>query len=548
MSLRVSVCLNAGPRKGQPQTTLVAPPQTEAILSAAANKLRLKKKEVGRARLFVWRTGYELPRDGEVEPGRVRNDDLLAISFGGEQYAGPCQADPLDATPTAAEQQSGSGDAPGAEAALEEPPLIGGIDDAGRSYASLRELWAEQARQRDSYYAANDAWWDADGYGGDTDDEAMIGDGGSPEDLEHSQRLLDAVRAARPALRLESALDAGAGIGRVTKAVLLRRCERVALLEPCERWLRQARRYLGNKRAQRCAFVGERLEAHVPAAGVAYDLIWVQWTLQYLVDADVVAALRRLGGALTTPHGVLVAKENRPLREGAEGARFAVDTPGGPNARHDVTRPHAHHEWLFRCAGLAVEHWEHAGATETTAWVLRPTAEARAAEARRRLRWLHRVQAAILACTLASCALALLSLAEQQLDGSALALPDELRDVARRATRYVPVVLAAAAAFASFIEAEQMALRARGADASAHALERLDRWFEGLGPGVPEGRDNGADTVRTMLVQQAEQALRDEVAACVDMSSDRRAVVAKRARAVAMSKLGRRGLTKRSSS
>ena len=179
---------------------------------------------------------------------------------------------------------------------------------------------------------------------------------------------------------------------------------------------------------------------------------------------------------------------------------------------------------------------------------LRPTAEARAAEARRRLRRLHRVQAAILACTLASCALALLSLAEQQLDGSALALPDELRDVARRATRYVPVVLAAAAAFASFIEAEQMALRARGADASAHALERLDRWFEGLGPGVPEGRDNGADTVRTMLVQQAEQALRDEVAACVDMSSDRRAVFDKRARAVAMSKLGRRGLIKRSSS
>lgn len=361
------------------------PPQTEAILAAAANKLRLKKKEVGRARLFVWRTGYELPRDGEVEPGRVRNDDLLAVSLG-EQYAGPCQADPMDATPAAAaalEQQQAagaSGDALGAATTLEEPPLIDGIDDAGRKYASLSELWTEQARQRESYDAANDAWWDADGYGGASDEEAMIGDGGSSEDLEHSQRLLDSVRAARPALRLESALDAGAGIGRVTKVVLLRRCERVALLEPCERWLKQARRYLGNKRAQRCAFINERLETHAPGAGVAYDLIWVQWTLQYLTDADVVAALRRLSGALT-PHGVLVAKENRPLRAGAEGS-FQVDTPSGPNARHDVTRPHAHHEWLFRCAGLAVEHWEHAGATETTAWVLRPTEEARLGAAR----------------------------------------------------------------------------------------------------------------------------------------------------------------------
>ena len=166
---------------------------------------------------------------------------------------------------------------------------------------------------------------------------------------------------------------------------------------------------------------------------------------------------------------------------------------------------------------------------------LRPTAEARVAEARRRLRRLHRMQAAILACTLCSCALALLSLAEQQL--TALSEHDELGDIASRATRYVPVVLAAAAAIASFIEAEQMALRARGADASAHALERLDVWFQSLLPG-PE-RDGA--TVRTMLVQQVEQALRDEVAACVDMSANRRAVFAKRARAVAMAKLRRTG-------
>ena len=140
----------------------------------------------------------------------------------------------------------------------------------------------------------------------------MIGDGGSGEDLEHSRRLLDAVRAAHPQLHMRSALDVGAGVGRVSKGVLLRRCERVALLEPCERWLKQARRYLGNKRAQRCTFVCMALQdfACAPPAA-AYDVVWVQWTLQYLVDAHVVAALRGLAASLTA-HGVLVLKENRP--------------------------------------------------------------------------------------------------------------------------------------------------------------------------------------------------------------------------------------------
>ena len=268
----------------------------------------------------------------------------------------------------------------------------------------------------------------------------MIGDGGSGEDLEHSRRLLDAVRAAHPQLHMRSALDVGAGVGRVSKGVLLRRCERVALLEPCERWLKQARRYLGNKRAQRCTFVCMALQdfACAPPAA-AYDVVWVQWTLQYLVDAHVVAALRGLAASLTA-HGVLVLKENRPsahshggggtaqageaaqagqagtagtageeerekreAKEGREGrgeggedgaqgadgegeqraereATFQVDTPAGPHARYDVTRPDAHHRWLFRCAGLEVQDWEHWG--ETTAWVLGPTEAAKAEAAR----------------------------------------------------------------------------------------------------------------------------------------------------------------------
>ena len=423
MSLRVSVCLNAGPQKGHPQCSLVAPPSTEAILTAAANKLRLKKKEIGRARLFVWRTGYELPRNGEVEQGRVRNDDLLAITLG-EPYAGPCKVEPAAAAAAASEAGASTADTGDAAVALDAPPPISGSDDSGLAYGSLQALWAEQARRHEEYAAANTAWWDADGYGGASDDEAMIGDGGSGEDIEHSQRLLDAVRAAHPQLLMRSALDVGAGVGRVSKGVLLRRCERVALLEPCERWLKQARRYLGNKRAQRCTFLCTALQDFAAAPPAAtYDVVWVQWTLQYLVDAHVVAALRGLAASLTA-YGVLVLKENRPsahshggggatqagqagragqagqagkeAKEGGEGrgehgeqgeggeaeqrakreATFQVDTPAGPHARYDVTRPDAHHRWLFRCAGLEVQDWEHWG--ETTAWVLGPTDAAKA--------------------------------------------------------------------------------------------------------------------------------------------------------------------------
>ena len=61
------MCLNAGSSKGQPQATLLVAPNTDAILQAAANKLRLKKKDVARAQLFVWRTGSELPRGASVE-------------------------------------------------------------------------------------------------------------------------------------------------------------------------------------------------------------------------------------------------------------------------------------------------------------------------------------------------------------------------------------------------------------------------------------------------------------------------------------------------
>ena len=91
MKVRVGVCLNAGPRRGQAEAVVLAAPEAEAILAAAANKLRLKKKDVSRAQLYVWSSGTQLARDGSSVVGSVRNGDLIAITVG-EPYLGPVRS------------------------------------------------------------------------------------------------------------------------------------------------------------------------------------------------------------------------------------------------------------------------------------------------------------------------------------------------------------------------------------------------------------------------------------------------------------------------
>lgn len=194
----------------------------------------------------------------------------------------------------------------------------------------------------------------------------MIGDAGSADDVEHSLRFLHAALERCPRVKHGRAMDCGAGVGRVTKHVLLKVFGSVHLVEGSDALSKHSRRYLGNKRAQRCSFAHARLEDFRPMAGI--DLIWIQWTLQYLIDDDVVSFLAACAQSLER-HGILVVKENRPSWR-AKASRFEIDTPQGPNARFDITRPDAHHSWLFAQAGLSVLQSEHYD--ETTTWLLEP--------------------------------------------------------------------------------------------------------------------------------------------------------------------------------
>ena len=265
--IRVSFCENAGPKAGVVKAAALCKPSTDELLKVAANKLRLKKAEALRARLFVWNSGFELPRGDSVE---LCNDTVIAISLG-EDYAGSKGGGQglVSAQPSEAHDSTLLLDAHDCE-----PPLIRGQDDNGRQYSSLQELWSEQAAQRSAFYAANSTWWADGGYNGSTDEAAMIGDDHSEEDVEESGRFLDNLLKTH-GLTVSCALDAGAGVGRVTKQVLLKRCAHVHLVEACEAWSKQSRRYLGKKRALSCTITHARLEEFTPGPNT-YDLIWIQ--------------------------------------------------------------------------------------------------------------------------------------------------------------------------------------------------------------------------------------------------------------------------------
>lgn len=257
------------------------------------------------------------------------------------------------------------------------PDSIKGTDDTGVFYNSHDELTAKQLECREEFYAANDAWWIDGGYGGKTDDELMVGDEGSEEDgaegLAFLDRLLERIRKEEkknPKQRL--AIDLGAGVGRVSKQILLKRYDTVHLVEANEAFSKRSRGYLGRKRAARCFFTVCHLQDITPEQVLEWgpvDLMWLQWTLQYLTDSDAVDCLRILANGCKETGATLVLKENRPFGNARED-RFQMDVPAGGSSRYDITRPDSHHRLLFQRAGLRVDFAERG--VETNTYALTP--------------------------------------------------------------------------------------------------------------------------------------------------------------------------------
>lgn len=141
------------------------------------------------------------------------------------------------------------------------------------------------------------------------------------------------------------ALDCGAGVGRVTKNLLLRHFHEVDLVEPVSHFLEAAKSDLKAVNPSTSVFgrasnfYCKPLQEFTPEAN-RYDVIWVQWCIGHLTDQDFVEFFKRAKVGLK-PAGFFVVKENT-AKNG-----FVVDKEDS-----SVTRSDSYYRDLFEQAGL----------------------------------------------------------------------------------------------------------------------------------------------------------------------------------------------------
>ncbi|KAI1840071.1 hypothetical protein JX265_013855 [Neoarthrinium moseri] len=160
-------------------------------------------------------------------------------------------------------------------------------------------------------------------------------------DLQGSRSFLAKLGiGAKPGLRMVSrALEGGAGIGRITEGLLLKICHEVDIIEPVEKFTDALK---GKNGIGRVFNVG--LEGWSPAEHDQYDLIWTQWCVGHLTDAQLVTYLETCRRVLNPETGIIVIKENLSTRE--EDVFDATDS--------SVTRQDVKFRSLFKQANLRI--------------------------------------------------------------------------------------------------------------------------------------------------------------------------------------------------
>lgn len=74
------------------------------------------------------------------------------------------------------------------------------------------------------------------------------------------------------------ALDCGAGIGRISKRLLLPLFNTVDLVDVTQEFLDKAKTYLGEESKRVGKYICNGLQDFVPESG-RYDVIWIQWVI-----------------------------------------------------------------------------------------------------------------------------------------------------------------------------------------------------------------------------------------------------------------------------
>lgn len=222
-------------------------------------------------------------------------------------------------------------------------------------WASPLALWRDETYRKTWYVHARRYWEDAvvapPTLNGVLGGFAQL----ARPDAAFSLRFLrEAVPHMQPGF---AAADIAAGIGRVAKHVLLPAgAGHVDVIEQSASLLRAAPDFLsardgdmgGDEACVKCRFLCSAMQRWVTRPG-DYDVIWVQWSVGHLTDADFIAFLFTCRNALRQG-GILVVKDN-VLHDSSdvEADAFYVDDDD-----RSVCRSLAYYRALFDEAGAVI--------------------------------------------------------------------------------------------------------------------------------------------------------------------------------------------------
>ncbi|EEB11812.1 conserved hypothetical protein [Pediculus humanus corporis] len=139
--------------------------------------------------------------------------------------------------------------------------------------------------------------------------DGMLGGFGclSSIDIKGSELFLMKIFSQKNKPNNNRALDCGAGIGRISKNLLVKHFHHVDLVEQNPKFIEAAKKFLSfEKKIENFYTCG--LQDFTPEANF-YDVIWCQWVLGHLTDSDLINFFKRCKRGLRK-NGIIVVKEN----------------------------------------------------------------------------------------------------------------------------------------------------------------------------------------------------------------------------------------------
>lgn len=213
-----------------------------------------------------------------------------------------------------------------------------GRDSNGTEYTNAEDMWKKELECADRYDKTNGWYGKALAYWEKTPATVSGVLGGmdhiNARDLKASKAFIESIES----VQRTRALDCGAGIGRISKALLMPMFATVDILEPVEHMVEQAKKELDPAKLGR-VYLTSMEKAELPES--TYDVIVIQWAAIYLTDEDFVSFLKNCKKALA-PGGIIFFKENCSGDD-----TFLVDKDDS-----SLTRSDNHYKEIFKAAGV----------------------------------------------------------------------------------------------------------------------------------------------------------------------------------------------------